>query len=114
VKETVKRVASDGTVLETLDRSSLWQIQTPQTFQAKLFRDALNRASEDGFWGTDDASLVERLGIAVHVLQGSYANIKITTPEDLMLATLLLQTKDLSRDETLRAVKEVTDRGGNR
>jgi len=91
VKETIKMVQRDGTVLKTLDRESLWQIQTPQTFQVKLIKEAYHRATEDGFIATDDASLVERLGVKVHILPGSYTNIKITTAEDLMLANLLLQ-----------------------
>jgi len=86
VKDTIKRVQSDGTVLQTLERESLCQVQTPQAFQARMIREACHRAVEDGFVGTDDASLVERLGVKVHVLPGSYTNIKITTPEDLVLA----------------------------
>jgi len=93
VKETIKMGRQDGTVLETLDRESLWQIQTPQTFQVNLIKEAHYKAANDGFVGTDDASLVERLGVNVHILPGSYTNIKITTPEDLMLANLFLQTK---------------------
>jgi 2-C-methyl-D-erythritol 4-phosphate cytidylyltransferase len=99
VKETIKTVNPEGKVLKTLDRGSLWQIQTPQVFHAKLIRDALNKATEDGFMGTDDASLVERLGVEVHVLPGDYTNIKITTPEDLLLASLLLQAKSPSEKE---------------
>jgi len=93
VKDTIKIVHADGTVLKTLDRETLWQIQTPQTFRFTLIRDAYRRATEDGFSGTDDASLVERLGVKVHVLPGSYSNLKITTPEDLILAEFFLQTK---------------------
>jgi len=91
VKETIKMVQRNGMVLKTLDRESLWQIQTPQTFQVNVIKEAYYRAIEDGFIGTDDASLVERLGVKVHVLPGAYTNIKITTPEDLILANLLLQ-----------------------
>ncbi|OGP90372.1 MAG: 2-C-methyl-D-erythritol 4-phosphate cytidylyltransferase [Deltaproteobacteria bacterium RBG_16_48_10] len=91
VKETIKMVGPDQTILKTLDRESLWQIQTPQTFRADVIRKALHKAAEDGFIGTDDASLVERIGIKVYILPGSYHNIKITTPEDLILASLLLQ-----------------------
>src|SRR4030042_1123625 len=90
VKDTIKISNPDGTVLKTLDRESLWQIQTPQTFQAHLIKEAFHKAIEDGFIGTDDASLVERLGVKVHILPGSYTNIKITTKEDLMLAHLFL------------------------
>jgi 2-C-methyl-D-erythritol 4-phosphate cytidylyltransferase len=101
VKDTIKMSNPDGTVLKTLDRESLWQTQTPQTFQAKVIREAYTKATEDGFVGTDDASLVERLGVKVHILPGSYTNIKITTPEDLILAHLFLkmnaQTKQAER-----------------
>jgi len=93
VKETVKMVERDGTVLKTLDRESLWQIQTPQTFQVDVIKEAYSKAAEDGFVGTDDASLVERLGVKVHILPGAYSNIKITTLEDLMLANLILQVQ---------------------
>src|SRR5512143_672376 len=81
LKDTIKMASPDGTVLKTLDRESLWQIQTPQTFQVDVIREAHARAVEDGFVGTDDASLVERLGEKVHILVGSYTNIKITTSE---------------------------------
>ena len=93
VKDTIKMSNPDGTVLKTLDRESLWQAQTPQTFQAKVIREAYTKAAEDDFVGTDDASLVERLGVKVHILPGSYTNIKITTPEDLILAHLFLKMK---------------------
>jgi len=98
VKDTIKMSNPDGTVFKTLDRESLWQIQTPQTFQAKVIKEAYHRATEDGFVGTDDASLVERLGVKVHILPGSYANIKITTPEDLLLANLFLKMKSLTKE----------------
>ncbi len=91
VKETIKMSNPDGTVLHTLDRESLWQIQTPQTFKVNVIKDAYDRATKEGFVGTDDASLVERLGVKVHILPGSYTNIKITTPEDLLLANLFLK-----------------------
>jgi 2-C-methyl-D-erythritol 4-phosphate cytidylyltransferase len=103
VKETIKVARPDGTVLKTLDRKSLWQIQTPQTFQVNLIKEAHYKATKDGFVGTDDASLVERLGMNVHILPGSYTNIKITTPEDLMLANLFLQIKmEPSQDQADR------------
>jgi 2-C-methyl-D-erythritol 4-phosphate cytidylyltransferase len=98
VKETIKVSNPDGTVLKTLDRESLWQIQTPQTFQVNVIREAHSRATEDGFVGTDDASLVERLGVKVHILPGSYTNIKITTPEDLWFANLFLKMSTPSKE----------------
>ena len=99
VKETIKMSNPDGTVLKTLDRESLWQIQTPQTFQVNIIKEAYYQATKDGFAGTDDASLVERLGVAVHILPGSYTNIKITTPEDLLLANLFLKMNTLTKQE---------------
>ncbi|NWF93086.1 MAG: 2-C-methyl-D-erythritol 4-phosphate cytidylyltransferase [Syntrophaceae bacterium] len=96
VKDTIKMANPDGTVLRTLERESLYQIQTPQTFRADLIREAYHKASQDGFMGTDDASLVERLGVKVHILPGSYTNIKITTREDLMLAHLFLKMRSLA------------------
>jgi 2-C-methyl-D-erythritol 4-phosphate cytidylyltransferase len=98
VKETIKVSHPDGTVLKTLDRESLWQIQTPQTFQVNVIKEAYSRATEDGFIGTDDASLVERLGGKVHILPGSYTNIKITTLEDLLLANLFLKMNNFTKE----------------
>jgi 2-C-methyl-D-erythritol 4-phosphate cytidylyltransferase len=105
VKETIKVSNPDGTVLRTLDRDSLWQIQTPQTFQVNVIREAYYRAAEDGFVGTDDASLVERLNGSVHILPGSYTNIKITTPEDLALANLFLKMNILTKEEPAEGAK---------
>src|SRR5512139_4101730 len=99
VKDTIKMSNPDGTVLKTLDRESLWQTQTPQTFQVNVIKEAYYRATKDGFVGTDDASLVERLGVTVHILPGSYTNIKITTPEDLLLANLFLKMNTITRQE---------------
>lgn len=105
VKDTIKMANPDGTILKTLDRESLWQIQTPQTFQVHVIKEAYYRAAEDAFLGTDDASLVERLGTKVRILPGSYTNIKITTPEDLLLATLYLKMDTLTREEPARGAK---------
>jgi 2-C-methyl-D-erythritol 4-phosphate cytidylyltransferase len=106
VKETIKMSNPDGTVLKTLDRESLWQVQTPQTFQVNVIKEAYHRATQDGFIGTDDASLVERIGVKVHILPGSYANIKITTPEDLLLANLFLKIDTLTKEEPSGGVKK--------
>lgn len=67
----------------TLDRSSLYEVQTPQGFKAAVLREALEKAEKDGFTGTDDAGLAERIGAKVVITEGSYENIKITTPEDI-------------------------------
>ena len=89
VKDTIKEVA-EGKIVATPLRGRLWQAQTPQAFPLEVLREAHARALQDGFRGTDDASLVERLGLPVAVLQGSYRNIKITTPEDMVLARAFL------------------------
>jgi 2-C-methyl-D-erythritol 4-phosphate cytidylyltransferase len=88
-----------------LDRESLWQIQTPQTFQVNVIREAHRRATADGFVGTDDASLVERLGMKVHILPGSHTNIKITTPEDWLFASLFLKMNTRSKKRSRGGVK---------
>jgi 2-C-methyl-D-erythritol 4-phosphate cytidylyltransferase len=85
IAETVKRVRGD-LVEESLDRSGLWTIQTPQAFHQALLREAHDQARRDGVTGTDDAMLVERLGHPVAVVEGSEANVKITTRGDLRRA----------------------------
>jgi len=85
IAETVKRVRG-GFAEETLDRSQLCAVQTPQAFRAALLREAHEKAQRDGVVGTDDAMLVERLGHAVCVVPGSEMNVKITTPADLRRA----------------------------
>jgi 2-C-methyl-D-erythritol 4-phosphate cytidylyltransferase len=91
VKDTIKEVAS-GMISGTPERQRLWQAQTPQGFRYQLITDAFRRADEAGFIGTDDASLLERLGQPVAMLAGDYRNIKVTTPEDLVIATALLDS----------------------
>ncbi len=81
--DTIKR-AKDGVVMETLRREELVCVQTPQVFRADVLFRAYRRAVEDGFLGTDDASLVERLGETVHIVSGSPDNIKLTTRADII------------------------------
>jgi len=90
-KDTVK-VVTDGIVRETPTRETIWLAQTPQAFRYGIIRTAHEMADAEGFLGTDDASLVERMGREVHVVLGDYRNIKITTPEDLVLAEAFLKT----------------------
>jgi 2-C-methyl-D-erythritol 4-phosphate cytidylyltransferase len=97
VKDTVKEVGPDGMILRTCDRSLLWLTQTPQVFRRDIIENAHRAAVRVGFRGTDDTSLVERLGIAVRMIRGDYGNIKITTPEDLFLAKALLAEREESR-----------------
>ncbi len=93
VGDTLKRV-TDGLVAHTVDRTGIWAAQTPQGFRAELLRDAHARARMDGFYGTDDAVLVERLGHPVHVVPGSPWNLKVTNPEDLSVAEALLRWRE--------------------
>ncbi len=92
VKDTIKQVQG-GRITGTPDRRFLWQAQTPQAFRFGQILRAHEQAVEDGFCGSDDASLVERLGLPVGIVEGSYRNIKITTPEDLLLARAFLEQK---------------------
>ena len=91
VKDTIKQVNEAGVIVATPDRRSLWAIQTPQAFRRSLLLRAHEQAEQDGFLGTDDAMVVERLGVPVSVTEGEYTNIKITTPEDLPWAEFLLK-----------------------
>jgi 2-C-methyl-D-erythritol 4-phosphate cytidylyltransferase len=88
-KDTIKTVR-DGIVIATPDRDTLWQAQTPQAFRFGVICSAHMAAEQEGFMGTDDASLVERRGGAVRIVRGDYRNIKITTPEDIVLAEAFL------------------------
>lgn len=92
VKDTVK--ASVGNkVVNTVDRSSLWSVQTPQAFNLKTIFAAHNWAKENQFLGTDDASLLEQLEKHVSIVTGDYFNIKLTTQEDLIFAKAILQVR---------------------
>lgn len=89
VKDTVKKVRGQF-VEETVERSSLWAVQTPQAFHVSLVLRAHEQAQKDGYIGTDDASLVERIGGKVKIVEGDYRNIKLTTPDDLLFAEAIL------------------------
>ena len=93
LKDTIKQVDEQGIVRQTLERSRLWAIQTPQAFPVKVLRKAYDESQKNNTYGTDDATLVERTGNKVRVLMGSYENIKITTPEDLILAEEILKRR---------------------
>ena len=92
-KDTVKVGTEGGLVEQTLDRSRLWLAQTPQAYAYPVIREALYAAQRDGVEATDDSALVERIGKPVVLVRGSYENIKITTPEDLVLAAALLKRR---------------------
>lgn len=97
-KDTIKSV-HDGIVVETPERGSLWQAQTPQSFRFGIIHAAHLTAEVEGFMGTDDASLVERTGGEVCIVPGDYRNIKITTPEDLILAEAFLESTGKKQTE---------------
>ena len=92
VIDTIKRV-EDGFTVETVDRSALRAMQTPQVFETGLIRAALEKALADGENLTDDCAAVERLGMKVALTEGSRENIKITTPFDLMLGESILEAR---------------------
>jgi 2-C-methyl-D-erythritol 4-phosphate cytidylyltransferase len=93
VKDTVKSINKLSIIKKTIDRHNLFLIQTPQVFKKGVIVKAYIAAYQDQYYGTDDSSLVERLGIPVKMVEGSYENIKITTPDDLMLAELIVQKR---------------------
>lgn len=95
VKDTIK-VSLDGKLVNyTPNRDMLWQVQTPQVFKAEILLKAYNQAYSEDYYGTDDCSLVEKTGVKVKLINNSYDNIKITTKEDLQIAsTLIKKVKD--------------------
>ncbi|MBW2198418.1 MAG: 2-C-methyl-D-erythritol 4-phosphate cytidylyltransferase [Deltaproteobacteria bacterium] len=97
VADTLKRVNKSGIVDRTLFRENIWLAQTPQAFQYGLILKAHETARRDGYAGTDDASLVERLGKDVRIINGSKFNIKITTQEDLDVARAMFDIDAVSR-----------------
>lgn len=86
VKDTIKVSDHEGYVKDTLDRNLLWSIQTPQTFRREIIVSAHEKARLSGSYGTDDSVLVEKAGIPVKLVMGSYFNIKLTTREDIAMA----------------------------
>jgi 2-C-methyl-D-erythritol 4-phosphate cytidylyltransferase len=90
-KDTIKKVNAEGYVIDTFDRKFIWQVQTPQVFRFKEISDAHKKANDEG-WDdvTDDAMLMEKMGVPIKVIEGSDENIKITTPNDLEYAGFLL------------------------
>jgi 2-C-methyl-D-erythritol 4-phosphate cytidylyltransferase len=93
-QDTLKKVeGASGIITGTLKRQNVWLAQTPQVFRYALIRDAHELALKDGFTGTDDAMLVERMPHPVHVVPGSRTNLKVTTPDDLALAQALVSVQ---------------------
>jgi 2-C-methyl-D-erythritol 4-phosphate cytidylyltransferase len=94
VKDTIKVVDEEKNIKNTPDRKTLWAIQTPQVFDYKLVLKAHKKAIEDGYQGTDDTVLVERIGEDLKMVMGHYENIKITTPEDLYIGEAILKNRN--------------------
>lgn len=98
VKDTIKVVGDNNFVSNTPKRITLWAAQTPQCFTKDIIMEGYRKAIKDGFKGTDDSSFVERLGLEVKMILGSYENIKITTPEDLIMAESILRDDSMIFD----------------
>ena len=96
VTDTIKSSLDGRFVSSTLDRKTLYAVQTPQTFQRKVIESAYERAYADSYFGTDDASLVERLGMPVRIVEGSYENVKVTTPADIVVAEAIASSRQPS------------------
>jgi len=93
MKATVKEGA-DGFVKQTLDRSKLWEIQTPQVIRPQLLREGFAKVREEGWVVTDDVSIVEQMGAPVKLTLGEYTNLKLTTPEDMVIADQILAGRE--------------------
>ncbi|WVZ67892.1 hypothetical protein U9M48_016909 [Paspalum notatum var. saurae] len=93
VKATIKEANSDSFVVKTLDRKTLWEMQTPQVMKPNLLKDGFELVKRDGLEVTDDVSIVECLKHPVYITEGSYTNIKVTTPDDMLLAERLMNEK---------------------
>ncbi len=89
IKNTLKECNENGIVVQTLNRSRCWEIQTPQALRYSVLKNGLEIAGNEGLMVTDDTTLAELNGTPVKIVEGSYSNIKITTPEDLIAAELL-------------------------
>lgn len=92
-KSTMKIVSDERLVVQTPPRETVWEVQTPQGFRRDILLAAYEKAEQDGYLGTDDSCLVERLNVPIRVVESSYRNIKITTPEDILIAETLLRAE---------------------
>lgn len=97
VKDTIKVADEKGIILDTPKRSALYAAQTPQGFRFSVAKEVYERAAKDGFAATDDSQLAEHYGYTSKIVPGSYENIKITTPEDLIFGENILKTRGVSR-----------------
>ena len=97
--DTLKRTDISNSVKETVDRTNMWLVQTPQVFDANMYRAAQYYADKDGFVGTDDCSICERLGFNIKMVDVGRTNIKITYPEDIVIAEAILRSRRNTEDE---------------
>lgn len=95
VKDTIKVVDSERNIIDTPKRDNLWAVHTPQSFSYKLILEAHAKYKKENWSATDDSMLIEKLGIKVKMIEGSYDNIKITTPEDLIIAEGILDKNNV-------------------
>lgn len=95
-KDTLKILNNDNFVISTPDRSTLWNIQTPQVFEKNLYIDAMLSAIKSGVNYTDDCQLIEKMGKMVHIVKGSYSNLKLTTPDDIAVFENILNLRGKS------------------
>lgn len=93
VKDTIKIIDSSGKIVTTPERASLRAVQTPQIFRFSLYKEAIEKAVSDGKQYTDDCQLVESMGYPIYLVDGDYENIKITTPDDLLVAEKFLSER---------------------
>lgn len=94
VKDTIKIINHEGFVSSTPDRNTLWAVQTPQAFKRSIIFEAHHRGKEAGLEATDDAMLVESMGYQLKLVEGSYENIKLTTPEDVTIARAIIRERE--------------------
>ncbi len=94
VKDTIKLVDEEGFVSSTPQRSALWAVQTPQVFERGIYLAAMAQAEKDGADYTDDCQLAEKSGARVHLCQGKYTNLKLTTGDDIILAETIIKNRE--------------------
>ncbi len=97
--DTLKRTNGIGDILETIDRENCWQVQTPQVFLADMYRAAAYLAEKDHVLATDDCALCERLGFSVRLVDCGRTNMKITYPEDIVIAEAILDSRERKTED---------------
>ncbi len=107
-KISAKKISAQGMLGNGLNRGSFWRIQTPQVFKKEILIHAFEKARQDDFYGTDESSLVARIGNSVHIVKGSELNIKITTPEDIILAESIFHSLQKSKKKPHAQYKKTT------